>query len=58
MTDFPIELGAFWLIAWLFVAWWASAWGRSVFWALVGGLILSPVIWGAVLLVLGRRDAD
>lgn len=38
------------------VVWWAHAWGRSVFWAVIGGLLLSPLVWGAVLLILGRDE--
>ncbi|MGM0586048.1 MAG: hypothetical protein ACQEUZ_15485 [Pseudomonadota bacterium] len=38
------------------VVWWAWAWGRSVFWAIIGSLLLSPIIWAIVLLILGRDD--
>lgn len=44
-----------WAVALCFVVWWAEAWGRSFMWALVGGVILTPPFWGAVLLVLGRK---
>ena len=39
----------------VFVAWWARVWGRSVLWAIVGSLLLSPLIWALVLLILGRN---
>lgn len=56
---FSLEMGlGLWLVLWIFVIWWAAQWGRSVFWAVVGGLILSPILWALVLLVLGRREDD
>ena len=54
MVEVGLGLGV-WLLAWAFVIWWAGAWGRSVGWAIVGGLLLSPPVWAAVLLVLGRK---
>lgn len=42
------------IVAFALVVWWASAWGRSVFWAIIGSLLLSPLIWAIVLLILGR----
>ncbi len=50
-----MELVLLWLVFVGVVAWWASAWGRSVGWAVVGSLVLSPLIWAVVLLVLGRN---
>lgn len=51
-----MELFVFWLIATGLIMWWASTSGRSVGWALVGSILLSPLIWGLVLLVLGRAN--
>lgn len=45
-----------WIVAVGLVVWWASVWGRSVFWAIIGSLILSPLIWAIVLLILGRKE--
>lgn len=45
-----------WIVLVGLVVWWASVWGRSVFWAIVGSLLLSPLIWGIILLILGRDD--
>ncbi|WP_339948309.1 hypothetical protein [uncultured Albimonas sp.] len=42
-----------WIVAFGLVVWWASVWGRSVFWAVVGALFLTPLVWGVVLLILG-----
>ena len=39
----------------VFVAWWAGVWGRSVAWAVIGSVLLSPAIWALVLLILGRH---
>lgn len=50
-----MEVFLLWLIFIVLVAWWAGAWGRSVGWAVVGGVLLSPLIWAVVLLVLGRK---
>ena len=50
-----MEIAALWVVFVAIVAWWANAWGRSVGWAIVGSLILSPLIWAVVLLVLGRN---
>ncbi|MGR3779777.1 MAG: hypothetical protein ACU0DT_00750 [Albimonas sp.] len=42
-----------WIVAFGLVVWWASVWGRSVFWAVVGSLFLTPLVWGIVLLIMG-----
>ena len=48
-------LGLSWIVAVVLVGWWASVWGRSVLWAIVGSIFLSPLVWAAVLLILGRH---
>lgn len=44
-----------WLVALVLVVWWAGVWGRSRIWALIGSVLLSPIIWAVVLLILGRN---
>lgn len=50
-----MELFFGWIVFTAVVVWWARTWGRSVVWAIVGALVLSPLIWAIVLLVLGRH---
>ncbi|MFO7853938.1 MAG: HIRAN domain-containing protein [Paracoccaceae bacterium] len=52
-----MEIFLLWILMTLLVVWWATSWERSVGWALVGSLLLSPLIWAVVLLILGRGEA-
>lgn len=49
-----LAIFALFVAFWVLVAWWAAVWGRSVWLALIFGLLLSPLIWAIVLLILGR----
>jgi hypothetical protein len=59
LTEPVMEIIAIpWIVAVGLVVWWASVWGRSVFWAIIGSLLLSPLIWAIVLLILGRKERE
>jgi xanthine/uracil permease len=47
-----------WFVTVSFMIWWAERWGRSMIWAMLGAIFLTPLVWAIVLLVMGRAEDE